>query len=95
MCRGIRSESSHMMHMKRRTTRHFRRLRKGHGSPELSKAMVEPPTDCLLRNTTFEGEIEIETVLDKTKYAAGTTTREYEIPVSEALKHKRHGLEKA
>ena len=43
----------------------------------------------------FEGEIEIETVLDKAKYAAESTTREYEILVSEAPKRKWHGLERA
>ena len=43
----------------------------------------------------FEGDIGIETVLDKAKYAAETTTRKCEILVSEALKRKWHGLGKA
>jgi len=42
----------------------------------------------------YEGEIPIDTVLDKAKYAAETTDLEYEILVSEIAKRKWHGLEK-
>ena len=42
----------------------------------------------------FEGEISIDTVLDKAKYAAETTDRECEILVSEIVKRKWHGLQK-
>jgi len=42
----------------------------------------------------FEGEIPIDTVLDKAKYAAETTDRECEILVSEIVKRTWHGLRK-
>jgi hypothetical protein len=42
----------------------------------------------------YEGEIPIDTVLDKAKYAADTTDLKYEILVSEAPKRRWHGLEK-
>jgi uncharacterized radical SAM superfamily protein len=42
----------------------------------------------------YEGEIPIDTVLDKAKYAADTTKLKYEILVSEVSKREWHGLEK-
>jgi hypothetical protein len=42
----------------------------------------------------YEGEIPIDTVFDKARYAAETTDLEYEILVSEAVKRKWHGLRK-
>ena len=40
----------------------------------------------------FEGEITVDAVLDKAKYAATTTRHEYEILVSEAPKRRWIGL---
>jgi hypothetical protein len=42
----------------------------------------------------YEGEIPIDTVLDKAKYAAETTDLECEILVSEVSRRKWHGLQK-
>ncbi len=42
----------------------------------------------------YVGEIPIDTVLDKAKYAADTTNLKYEVLVSEASKREWHGLEK-
>ena len=42
----------------------------------------------------YEGDIPIDTVLDKAKYAAETTDLEYEILVSETVRRKWHGLQK-
>jgi hypothetical protein len=42
----------------------------------------------------YEGEIPIDTVLDKAKYAAETTDLKHEILVSEAPKRRWYGLEK-
>jgi len=47
------------------------------------------------REYNYEGDISIDTVLDKAKYAAETTDLEFEVIVSEISKRKWHGLQKA
>lgn len=42
----------------------------------------------------YEGEVPIDTVLDKAKYTADTIGLKYEILVSESPKRRWHGLEK-
>jgi hypothetical protein len=64
----------------------FSRIIVGHDG-----STYEMPTE----EYNYEGDIPIDTVLDKAKYAAETTDLECEILVSEIVKRKWHGLKKA